>query len=149
LPLGTPTLQATRTGNWTRPDNIFGTENVLELVTTCVTAPDLRGPRTDHVPIHLTLKLSSMKTKEAPRRNWRDTDWEKFNKRLSTLLSPIPPQPLASNEEFQNLAKHVTKAITTTMEELVPHTKPCPHSKHWWTKSLTTKCKQLRCLTHE
>jgi endonuclease/exonuclease/phosphatase family metal-dependent hydrolase len=75
LPIGLPTLQSCSTGNWTRPDNIFGTEQLLDGVITCTTAPELRGPKTDHVPIHLTLALETPRTDTEPKRNWREVDW--------------------------------------------------------------------------
>jgi endonuclease/exonuclease/phosphatase family metal-dependent hydrolase len=37
LPQGIPTLQSTSTGNWTRLDNVFGTEHTVDAVITCDT----------------------------------------------------------------------------------------------------------------
>jgi hypothetical protein len=115
LPCGLPTLQALCSGNWTRPDNVLGTEHLLNAVTTCITAPELRGPRTDHVPIHLILELEPTRIVEEPRRNWREVDWDDFNKRLSDLLSPFPPLPLASDDEFQEAAQRLTQIIIDVM----------------------------------
>lgn len=33
--------------------------------------------------------------------------------------------------------QHLTLAITSTMDTCVPYSKPCPHSKRWWTKRLS------------
>lgn len=66
LPQGTPTLQSTSTGNWTRPDNALGTEHLLNFVVSCEMAPELRGPKTDHVPILLTLELEPLHASEEP-----------------------------------------------------------------------------------
>jgi len=137
LPCGIPTLQATCSGNWTRPDNIFGTELLLDATVSCTTAPELCGPRTDHVPIHLILELETPRVAAEPYRNWREVDWKDFNARLSDLLSHSPPTPLASNEEFQEAAHQLTKTITEVIDSCVPNSKPCPHSKRWWTRELT------------
>jgi exonuclease III len=88
LPNGMPTLQALNTGNWTRPDNVFGTTNVADSIISCTTEPALRGPKTDHVPILLTLELDPPRHPEEPRRNWKGVDWETFNEHLGTLLAP-------------------------------------------------------------
>ncbi|KAJ8591728.1 hypothetical protein M405DRAFT_734610 [Rhizopogon salebrosus TDB-379] len=150
LPIGLPTLQSCSTGNWTRPDNIFGTEQLLDGVITCTTAPELRGPKTDHVPIHLTLALETPRTDTEPKRNWREVDWPKFNTKLRTLLSlSPPPQPLASDVEFQDAAKHLTQAILDAADHCVPHTKPCPHSRRWWTKRLTDLRHQVNQLSRQ
>ena len=52
LPQGLPTLQAMNTKNWTHIDNIFMLEELMESLVRCDTAPDARGPGTNHVPIH-------------------------------------------------------------------------------------------------
>lgn len=137
LPCGIPTLQSTSTGNWTRPDNVFGTELLLDTIVSCETAPELRGPKTDHVPILLTLELETPRATNEPRRNWREVDWKTFNASLTEHLSTIPAQPLASEDEFQAAAKHLSQSIASTMDTCVPFSKPCPHSKRWWTKRLS------------
>jgi exonuclease III len=149
LPIGLPTLQSSSTGNWTRPDNIFGTEQLLNVVTSCTTAPELRGPKTDHVPIQLILALEAPHASDTPKRNWREVDWEKFNTKLQALLTPFPPQPLASEAEFQESADRITRAILDTAEQHVPHTKPSPHARRWWTKRLTNLRHQVNQLSRQ
>ncbi|OJA09224.1 hypothetical protein AZE42_13676 [Rhizopogon vesiculosus] len=138
LPLGLPTLQSLSMDNWTRPDNVFGTEQLLDVILTCTTAPELKGLKTDHVPILLTLALEMPQINEEPRRNWHEMDWEKFNTTLRETLTLLPPpQPLASDTEFQESANRITQAILDVADQCVPHTKPCPHTRRWWTKCLT------------
>ncbi|KAI0028230.1 hypothetical protein K488DRAFT_33865, partial [Vararia minispora EC-137] len=48
---GIPTLQHSVTKHWSRPDNVWISSRLLELVTFCNTLPDQRGPATDHLPI--------------------------------------------------------------------------------------------------
>ncbi|OJA12399.1 hypothetical protein AZE42_10042 [Rhizopogon vesiculosus] len=43
------------------------------------------------------------------------------------------------------MAHHITQAISSTMEMDVPFSKPCPHSKRWWTRDLTHLC---QCVNH-
>ena len=57
LPKGLPTLQASRSKNWTRPDNVFCTDHTEASFISCTTNPALRGPCTDHVPILSILEL--------------------------------------------------------------------------------------------
>ncbi|KAG2051759.1 hypothetical protein BDR06DRAFT_889056, partial [Suillus hirtellus] len=149
LPCGIPTLQSTSTGNWTRPDNVFGTERLAEVVISCNTDPGQRGPRTDHVPIQLVLDLRAAKTNDTPSKNWKDTEWDDFNKHLAGILEASPPRPLASAEEFQQAAKTLTDAITRTIEECVPQSKPSPHSKRWWSRELTNMRQQVNDLSRQ
>jgi hypothetical protein len=144
LPCGIPTLQASSTGNWTCPDNVFGTEHLLDAVVSCDTAPDLRGPKTDHLPILLTLDLVVPQTTPELRRNWREVDWDAFKTHLQNTITIKPAIPLASDDEFQQVARHLTTAITSAMDACVPFSKPCPHSKRWWTKHLTDLRQRIR-----
>ncbi|KAG2031396.1 hypothetical protein BDR03DRAFT_875980 [Suillus americanus] len=137
LPQGIPTLQSCSTGNWTRPDNVFGTKHLLDSIVSCETAPALRGPRTDHLPVLLTLELAVPHVSFEPHRNWREVDWNAFNVHLKNTISTKPATPLTSEAEFQDAARHLTSAITSAMEACIPFSKPCPHSKRWWTKRLS------------
>ncbi|KAG2056084.1 hypothetical protein BDR06DRAFT_825087, partial [Suillus hirtellus] len=147
LPCGIPTLQSTSTGNWTHPDNVFGMEHMVNTVISCDTNPALHGPCTDHVPIQLTLDLEMLWDKDEPHCNWHDTDWEEFQKHLKDLLAPFPLVPLVTEEEFQQAANRLTQAIVSTTEAKVLFAKPCPHSKHWWTRELTDLHKQVTKLS--
>jgi exonuclease III len=149
LPQGTPTLQSLSTGNWTCPDNVFGTERILDTIISCKTAPEARGPKTDHIPIQLILDTSVPTTPEEPRRNWKDIEWDEFNKTLSNLLSLHPPAPLATNDEFQFMAGFLTRSITETIEKHVPRSKPCPHSKRWWAHELSKLRKKVMKMHHQ
>ena len=51
LPSGIPTLEALNSGNWTHPDNVWCTGTSIDLINKCDVAPELRPPRTDHLPI--------------------------------------------------------------------------------------------------
>jgi len=143
LPNGIPTLQALNTGNWTRPDNAFGTTNVVDSIISCTTEPAFLSPKTDHVRLPLTLELAPPRHPEESRRNWKEVDWETFNEYLRTLLAPFPPATLATDAEFQSAALRLTQAITDTIEACVPPAKPYPHSKRWWSKELSSTRRQV------
>lgn len=57
LPSGIPTLE-TVLGNWTRPDNIWHSNNPLNPIISCNTKPSIRPLRADHLPIVTSLNLS-------------------------------------------------------------------------------------------
>ena len=75
---GLPMLQAMRTKNWMRMDNVFMSEDLAELMICCDTAPGLRGPCTDHVPIHTIIDTRIPPVMLKPYRNYRMVDWEAY-----------------------------------------------------------------------
>ncbi|KAG2032055.1 hypothetical protein BDR03DRAFT_821072, partial [Suillus americanus] len=140
-------LIADFTKNWTRPDNIFGTEHITDALIECTMNPSQRGPCTDHLPIITIIELKTPKMDKTPQCNWRNVDWTDFNDKLKTLLSPYSAIPLASNDKFQIAAKRMTKAITDTIDQCIPHSRPSPHSKRWWTKDLSNFCRHVNHLS--
>ncbi|KAI6034485.1 hypothetical protein PISMIDRAFT_76012, partial [Pisolithus microcarpus 441] len=133
LPKGVPTLQHLNTKNWTRPDNVFCTEHTQGLFVKCATDPANRGPKTDHVPVLSVLDLTLTNTNPEPRHNFRATNWEKFRETLRLQLNEVgPPTALATDREFQNAARALTRAIQETIEKEVPLCKPSPYAKRWW-----------------
>ncbi|KAG2076436.1 hypothetical protein BDR04DRAFT_947760, partial [Suillus decipiens] len=146
LPHGTPTLQASSTGNWTHPDNVFGTKNILNAIVSCNMIPDLYGPKTDHLPILLTLDLTIPHTFHEMHHNWWKVDWDAFKMHLQTAITTKPASPLISDDEFQQAAHHLINAIMFTMDACILFSKPCPHSKRWWTKHLMDLQQHIRDL---
>jgi len=136
LPAKIPTLQALSTGNWTRPDNVWCSNQTTDLFTRCDTDPGLRGPNTDHVPILSMLDLPVTKNTPKPTRNFRITDWEDFNEHLATALTPNAPKQLRSKTEFDAALTSITDAIKDTINAKVPISKPFPHTKRWWSHEL-------------
>ncbi|KAH7918956.1 hypothetical protein BV22DRAFT_1134211 [Leucogyrophana mollusca] len=148
-PKDTPTLQATSTCNWTRPDNVFGSENINACVIQCGTNPALRGLRMDHVPILTVLSLPTPTTSKVSSPNYQETNWEKFNEILLTKLALLPPPcPLLAEGGFQPAMVNLAKAIVDTVVEAVPISKPNPHSKRWWTYDLMKLRREKNKLSH-
>jgi len=148
LPKDIPTLQSSSTRNWTRPDNVFCMEHTSQLLVSCNTAPERRGPKTDHLPVLTTLDMSIPVSSENPPWNYRSVDWDKFNSTLKDTLTRVagPPRILETAEEFQQAARKLDSVLRQTVESTVPKTKPHPHTKRWWTKDLTKMSNELKGL---
>ena len=150
LPKDRPTLQATSTGNWTRPDNVFCTDHTINIITQCDTKPRRRPPCTDHVPILTVLELEVPSNVHNATHNFKGVDWEEFNEKLSTLLLDIPmPMPITSEEQFHKATNDLMLALHRAIEENVPLSKPCPHAKRWWNKELTARIREKDKLSDE
>jgi len=147
LPKDILTLQSTNSGNWTRLDNIFCTDHTCGTLITCDTDPGRRGPNTDHVLVLTQFDMSLVASADSPSWNYHEVDWEKFNSTINEALSNInPPSPLDMVESFQAAARSLDAALCSTVEEVVPKTRPHPHQKQWWTKDLTKRVDELKHL---
>ena len=145
LPRNKPTLQSSSSKNWTRPDNTFCTEHTCNALVSCDTNPDGRGPNTDHLPILTQLDMSLVQAEQTPLMNYREVDWEAFNKALDKALAKhAPPQSITTIEEFQLFARHLDDTLRSTAESCVPKSRPHPHQKRWWTKDLTRLSEELK-----
>jgi ribonuclease HI/endonuclease/exonuclease/phosphatase family metal-dependent hydrolase len=144
LPKGLPTLRAHRTKNWTRVDNVFYSEGLEGSITRCTTLPGRRGVKTDHVPIITHLDLPIAQAKEENFHDFRSVIWEDFRDELVIRLEGIPPPvEITNQQQFERAIKDLTTTIKGTIEAVVDFTKPCPHTKRWWTKELSALKKQV------
>jgi ribonuclease HI/endonuclease/exonuclease/phosphatase family metal-dependent hydrolase len=138
LPPGIPTLRAHSTGNHTRVDNVFCSEDLLDTVIKCQTDDATRPVKTDHYPITTYLDLFTHKSKPQPRLNFREVDWPEFSKTLKANLDNIPRPAVISNvNSFNRKLADLNTAIWNAINEHVSTTKPCPYSKRWWSAELT------------
>ena len=150
LPKGLPTLQAMSTKNWTRVNNVFMLEDLTDLLVCCDTAPGLRGPGTDHVPIHTIIDTGIPPTAFEPYRNFRTADWKAFREELAQQLTRIPePSMLHDDAQFQDAVADLTEAIQATIEAVVPLSKLAPHSRRWWNDELSGLKKCLNKLNNK
>jgi hypothetical protein len=92
LPKYIPTLQQSRTKSWTRPDNVFVSEGLLNSVTACDGDTQKRPPLADHLPILTSIDISQTTHTPQPRHKWHSTDWEEFNETLIVELANIPSE---------------------------------------------------------
>ena len=86
LPKGIPTLQHMQSKRYSRPDNMFCTTALSELVYKCEVKPELRPTLTDHFPIETLILLPQELTTSPPMCNFRETNWEKFKQDLKPRL---------------------------------------------------------------
>ena len=71
-------------------------------------------------------------------RNFRNVDWETFEKALASKLETTgPPSPICSPGEVISACQKLTEAIQETIDDEVPTTDLGIKSKKWWTKELT------------
>lgn len=138
LPRRLLTLQSMSTGNWTQVDNVFCSDNVSNTLTSCNTCPRLRGPGTDHVPILTVIDIHTPHVVSTLTRNFRMTDWKEFREQLTeNLARRPPPKEIPNITDFQEAVSFLTITLQDTIEEVVPETKPVPHTKRWWNLDLS------------
>ncbi|KAF9486936.1 hypothetical protein BDN71DRAFT_1437226 [Pleurotus eryngii] len=125
LAKGTPTLQATRTGNYTWVDNVWCAEELQGAVLKCDTEPSLRPPKTDHLPVITEMSIDMEKRDPRMRKNFRAADWEAFRERLGEALAGFGrPTEIYEIEEFErrrNQIEEAIQSITDDEEKLVKY----------------------------
>jgi hypothetical protein len=147
LPKGIPTLKHMVTKNISRPDNVFCSNNFRNMVVRCDVDASLQPPKTDHFPIVTSIEIPQERISVQPSCNFRDVDWEEFNKDLSHHLAILPPPHIISSEgEFQETVSKLTETIQKSICTVVPENKPHPYSKRWWTKDLAKMKKSVNRL---
>jgi len=135
------------TGNFTCPDNILASSSLREHILECKTIPEEHPPQSDHIPIITTLEMSPGRQEEAPKPNFKSTNWAKFQKELTKKLDSIDAQHDILNEsEFYRRLNTLTLAITDTIESAIPKNRPSPFTKQWWSKELSQKQMEVQKL---
>lgn len=138
LPEHIPTLKSFVTKNYTRVDNVFCTQHILDRIVKCDTIPQRQPANTDHFPIETIIDVGVTVVDRRPRRNWKKVDWltlcEKLDEKLKRLEEP---KEIQTTEEFWTRLKEVDKTVEEVIEEEVPMIKPSPMHRRWWTKELT------------
>ncbi|VDC03411.1 unnamed protein product [Peniophora sp. CBMAI 1063] len=147
LPPGIPTLQHSVSKRWSRPDNVWCSDSLLDLVLECDTLPALRSPTSDYLPIITTIAADATRITLTPTRNTRLADWEEFNDYLRNELERLPaPGPLTSKEELEAAASALTKAVQAAIAAKIPLSSIKPELKRWWTRELTELKKRVAVL---
>ena len=83
LPKGQPTLEHMVTKKYSRPDNIWCTEDIHDLIVRCEVDPSIRPPATDHFPIATYITLPQKRITPKASYNFRAVDWEDFQENLA------------------------------------------------------------------
>ena len=95
----------------------------------------------DHAPILISLRPPSPHN-DKPRPRWQDTDWPGLTGRLKSWQIPPPPDAPSPNQLDQWFSSALS-ALSTTIENDTPRSRPSPKSKAWWTPLLTTLRKEF------
>lgn len=150
LPKGVPTLQHLVSKRYSRPDNVFCSSVISEMVIRCEVDPRARPTKTDHFPIVTILELPQERIKPKATYDFRMADWEDFRENLTIRLAEIPePSPLLTDQDFQKAAEDLTEAIRDTIRTRVKLKRLAPQSRRWWNRDLSNLRKQLNKLSAE
>src|SRR6202522_1549053 len=120
LPKGIPTLRHMVTGRCSRPDNVFSTAGISDLITRCEVVPSIRPPSTDHFLIVTNLQLLQKRVDNTPLIYFREVDWEEFRKKLTDKLSTAPdPRQVDDQEKLLTAVEALMWVIQETIQENV------------------------------
>ena len=137
LPPGIPTHLHNVSKKWTRLDQVFISEDFLDSILICEALTDSPGINTDHLPILTSLDLDLTRAPTDPPRNFRNVDWEDFEKGLKAKLDALPPPTdIKTQSELNNICNVLTNAIQEIISTEVPTTSVGINTKRWWTKEL-------------
>lgn len=137
-PKNFPVLQSTSSKDWTGPDDVFVSDSLLDSLVKCVTLPNTRPIRTDHIPVITILDTSVKKAARPTRRNYRKANWDEFGSTSKAKLSTIPiPGKLSSTQQADSLLKNPHDALERAQELHAPLIQTSPKPKRWWTEELT------------
>jgi ribonuclease HI len=137
LPKDIPTLEAMRTKNLTRPDNVFMSKELIDRLVYCNTKPEERALRTDHFPILTTLDVSTARAPLRTIRNFKQVKWEDFRKTVERKLPEWKrPRDPSNPGEFERLRSQFTEALQEAIDQHAPANKLSHYSRRWWTEEL-------------
>ena len=125
------------TKKWSRLDHVFITEHSTDRILICETRTHQRGLNTDHIPIVTKIDASLGRIETSKTKNFRNVDWKEFRETLEVKMSGFGiPRRLGNQAEVSRECGRLTEAIQSTIEQVVPTSVVCPHSKRWWSKEL-------------
>ena len=135
---------------WTRLDQGFMTEHILDRIIICKAWHYDRGLNTNHLPIIIKIDATLESIETVKTNNFRDINWDDFYEILEEQLTrfTVPRWP-ANQEVVSHECDRLTKAIQETISKAVPYSIMCPHSKCWWTKKLQETRKKFQKLGRE
>ena len=137
LPLGIPTYKTVQ-GNWTRPNNVWRSNNPLDPIITCNTKPGIHPPGTGHLPIITELDLTIQRATPSPTCDMRKADFNTINTKLHTRLEEQhPTKRIQCKEDVEGAVDTLVRIIKEILDEEVPISKLSPYPKHWWMGELT------------
>jgi hypothetical protein len=141
LPKGINTYE-TPHHTWTRPNNVFASEDLHDLVVRCDVAPELRPVSADHLPIITESDVSVDRTSVAESYVWKMVDEKTYREALCKAIEEkIGPAPEHINtvEHLERVTMLMDKAIQSVNDnpDIVRKVKISPFSRQWWTPELS------------
>ena len=92
----------------------------------------------DHRLIMVTIDEEVERAVTRESRNWRKTDWRRFNRELFRSLDPTQCRgELLDALAVDTAVEYLTTAIQRVIERTVPSRRVCAYSRPWWTPALT------------
>ncbi|KAG9120597.1 hypothetical protein FRC07_003847, partial [Ceratobasidium sp. 392] len=147
LPKDIPTLEATRTKNHTRPDNVFLAPDLMQDLVCCNTHPDRRPPHTDHFPIYTEIQTLPTFAPSRKVRNFKKMDEKVLRKALEEGLAVVDlSAPIYGQDGLDARVDQLMEIIENAVEKSVPALRLDIRSKRWWSKALTKFRKKVRNL---
>ena len=109
----------------------------MDAIIICEALADTPGVNMDHLPILTSLDLNLARAPSNPPKNFRNVDWEEFEKDLRDRLNKLPaPTTIKTAGELDEACSKLTTAIQETINVKVPTSNPGIKAKIWWTKEL-------------
>ena len=147
LPKDIPTLQHMQSKKFSRPDNVFWTQEILTHLTRYEVSPKLCHTCTDYFPIITEISLPQDHIEEPSTHDCRNVEWKEFREKLQKELSKLPtPAPIETEDQLKQAIKVLTEAIQNTIQMQVPVRRPQADSKRWWNSDLKKMKKELNKL---
>ncbi|KAK7015692.1 Endonuclease/exonuclease/phosphatase [Favolaschia claudopus] len=130
LRAGTLTHESAAHKTWNTLDLVFTSSDISDSVIFCDTLPDLRLPKSDHLPILEILDFELLRVPDTPKPNFRAVDWDKFNKALAVSLAADPiSTDINSSDDDDTTYFALDKLLQHTIATHVPRFKSSPYAK--------------------
>ncbi|KZP20757.1 hypothetical protein FIBSPDRAFT_741712, partial [Athelia psychrophila] len=137
LPAGLPTLEHSSSKSWTRPDNVWVDDALLNGVISCKVDPGQRPTKTDHLPMTLQLDLTPARIETEEKFDWRATPWKDFSEAMATEVRKLRTAPIRNIRELESAIKELDEIMIRVRDSHVPKVKPSIYTKRWWSRELS------------
>jgi hypothetical protein len=141
----------TSAGNWTQPDNVFMSPELLKQVVQCMPDAGRMPAKTDHLAIFITIDVNVDWLEDVESYLWKNVESAAFRKELRVELAEIDPQrKIDTIDQIKRATLLLSKAIERVVKRLVKTVCICRHTRWWWIPELTKmrdKVRHLKLLT--
>jgi len=98
----------------------------------------------DHNPIFTAFQTQPITRATVRRRNWKDVNWERFRTMLSARLAALPRADLGTTDGLDQHAVDIQRALTDTVDELVPYKTVVDKSRPAWSRDCSELVRRSR-----